>query len=263
MTELRFDFAGRGAFVTGAGGGIGQRIAGDLVRAGCTVTAFDLKPSPDGFPEGPGALTYLRGDVTDAGAVEAAFERAAFERLDFVVNAAGVALWHGGPDQCDGPVAEIDMGVWDRTVQINLLGAVHVVRAAVPHLLRWGGGALVHIASVAGARSMENAMEGGPLDAYQVSKAGIISLSKSLAITYGPQGIRSNTVCPGSVRTPMTEAIYRDPARVSAMAERTPVKRIGTPEDVSSAALFLLSDQASFITGTDLIVDGGLMAKLG
>ena len=106
-------------------------------------------------------------------------------------------------------------------------------------------------------------MEGGPLDAYQVSKAGVISLSKSLAITYGPKGIRSNTICPGSVRTPMTESIYQDPARVSAMEARTPVQRIGTPEDVSSATLFLLSDQASFITGTDLVVDGGLMAKLG
>lgn len=263
MNQVKFDFSGRSAFVTGAGGGIGFQIASDLVRAGCTVTAIDVKAEPVDFPDGPGCIVYQKCDVCDSDAVASAVATAAFKHLDFAVNAAGVALWHGDPEQRDGAVPEIDMNAWDKTMQINLLGVVHVVRAAIPHMLRQASGALVHIASVIGARSMDNAMKTGPLDAYQISKAGVISLSRSLAITYGPKGIRSNTVCPGSILTPMTASIYRDATRVEGMVQRTPLHKIGKPEDVSHAALFLLSDNASFITGTDLIVDGGLMAKLG
>jgi NAD(P)-dependent dehydrogenase (short-subunit alcohol dehydrogenase family) len=109
---------------------------------------------------------------------------------------------------------------------------------------------------------MDNVMEHGPLDAYQVSKAALISLSRGIALTYGRKGIRSNTVCPGAVWTPMTAAIYEDPARVEAMKQRTPLPQIGTAQNIADACLFLLSDRASFITGTDLMVDGGLMTKL-
>jgi 2-keto-3-deoxy-L-fuconate dehydrogenase len=120
----------------------------------------------------------------------------------------------------------------------------------------------VHIASVAGARAMDNVLDDGPLDAYQVSKAALISLSKSIALTYGRRGIRSNTICPGAVWTPMTDHIYQDPARIKAMESRTPIPQVGTPQNIADACLFLLSDKASFVTGTDLMVDGGLMAKL-
>lgn len=250
-------FAGRHAFVTGAAGGIGYQVAYDLVTAGCSVTAIDIKPNPGGFPDGPGRLVYLEGDLADVQVIEAAVDQAAADGLDFVVNVAGIWL------QGDGSIVEMDLAIWERTLQINLMAAVHVVRRAVPHMVgRGSGGAFVHVASVAGARAMDNVLDAGPLDAYQISKAAVISLSRSLALTYGRRGIRSNTVCPGSVRTPMTEGIYQNQDRIEAMAKRTPIPRVGTPEDIAGACLFLLSDKAAFITGTDLMVDGGLMAKL-
>lgn len=251
------NFAGKKAFVTGAGGGMGFQVAHDLVAAGCMVTAVDIKPDPGGFPGGPGRIAYLQGDLRDVGFINRAVDRAASDGLDFVVNAAGVAMM-----KRDGSIVDIDLDVWDQTMQVNLLGPVHIVRRAVPHMLRGKGGVFVHVASVAGARAMDNVMEHGPLDAYQVSKAALISLSRGIALTYGRKGIRSNTVCPGAVWTPMTAAIYEDPARVEAMKQRTPLPQIGTAQNIADACLFLLSDRASFITGTDLMVDGGLMTKL-
>ena len=257
MAKVAYDFRGRRAFVTGAGGGIGHAIACDLVRAGCEVVALDIKPDPADFPDGPGAITYLTGDLLDPVGLERLLSERLPDALDYVVNAAGVAMMDK-----DGSVVDVDLDVWERTLAINLTGAVHVVRLAVPRLIRRGGGALVHIASVAGARSMDNVLEHGPLDAYQVSKAALISLSRGLALTYGRQGIRSNTICPGAIRTPMTDAIYADESRIAAMAARTPADRVGRPEDVARSCLFLLSDDAGFVTGVDLPVDGGLMAKL-
>jgi NAD(P)-dependent dehydrogenase (short-subunit alcohol dehydrogenase family) len=249
--------AGKRAFVTGAAGGIGRGIACHLVAAGCRVTALDVKEDPGDFPAGPGRIDYIRGDLKDRTVIDRAVDRAAEGGLDFVVNVAGIALMDR-----DGSVVDMPIEVWEETMQVNLMAPVHIVRRAVPHMLKGGGGAFVHIASVAGARSMDNVLEHGPLDAYQVSKAALISLSRGIALTYGRQGIRSNTICPGSVWTPMTDGIYQDPARVEAMSRRTPLPRIGTPEDIADACLFLLSPRASFITGTDLMVDGGLMAKL-
>ncbi|MEX1108640.1 MAG: SDR family oxidoreductase [Dongiaceae bacterium] len=251
------EFSEKRAFVTGAGGGMGFQIAHDLVAAGCAVTAFDIKPDPGGFPDGPGRIAYVEGDLCDREAIDRAVDGAAANGLDFVVNAAGVALL-----KQDGSIVDIELDAWERTMQVNLLAAVHIARRAVPYMLRGKGGAFVHIASVAGARSMDNVLEHGPLDAYQISKAALISLSRGLALTYGKKGIRSNTICPGAVWTPMTAAIYADPARVAAMELRTPLPMIGTPQHIADACLFLLSDRAAFITGTDLMVDGGLMAKL-
>ena len=122
---------------------------------------------------------------------------------------------------------------------------------------------MVHIASVVGLRNMENILVNGPIDAYQASKAGLTALSRSLSMQLGPEGIRSNTICPGAVLTPMTAPTYEaDPSRADAMVARTPLGRLGMPEDIAHACLFLLSDKASFITGIDLVVDGGIMAKL-
>jgi NAD(P)-dependent dehydrogenase (short-subunit alcohol dehydrogenase family) len=254
---MSMDLKGKKAFVTGAGGGMGFQIAHDLVASGCDVTALDIKPEPGGFPDGPGHLVYIVGDQCDRETIDRAVDRAAADGLDFVVNAAGVAML-----KRDGSIVDIELDVWEKTMQVNLLGPVHIARRAVPYMLRGKGGVFVHIASVAGARAMDNVMDDGPLDAYQISKAALISLSRGLALTYGRRGIRSNTVCPGAVWTPMTDAIYQDPARVTAMKKRTPLPQIGTPQNIADACLFLLSDRANFITGTDLVVDGGLMTKL-
>jgi NAD(P)-dependent dehydrogenase (short-subunit alcohol dehydrogenase family) len=241
----------RVAFVTGAGGGMGYRIAADLARAGARVFAVDVKEPPAPDPVGANRSGhYWQFDITDEGRVAGALGEvfAACGRLDYVVNAAGVGWFDR-----DGSVADIDRDVWQRVLDVNLTAAMLVCRHAVPLVRRTGGGALVHVASVAGLRTAD-----GPMDAYQVSKAGLISLSRALALQYGPAGIRSNTICPGAILTPMIQPLYdEDPARAERMASRTPLRRLGTVADVSSACQFLLSDEASFITGADLVVDGG------
>jgi NAD(P)-dependent dehydrogenase (short-subunit alcohol dehydrogenase family) len=240
-------FGGRVAFVTGAGGGMGRRIAADLAGAGARVFAVDVKEPPDDPAIGG---TYWRVDVTEEARVAAALDEvfAACGRLDYVVNGAGVGWF-----DLDGSVAAVDRGVWDRVLDVNLTAAMLVCRHALPLVRRTGGGAFVHLASVAGLRNADD-----PMDAYQVSKAGLISLSRALALQYGPLGIRSNTICPGAILTPMIQPLYdEDPARADRMVSRTPLRRLGTVADISSACRFLLSDEASFITGVDLVVDGG------
>jgi NAD(P)-dependent dehydrogenase (short-subunit alcohol dehydrogenase family) len=245
-------FHGRHAIVTGAGGGIGLRTAADLVAAGAMVTAMDIKPRPAGLDET--TCVYEQLDVTDRDAVQAAIQRAHQRRgrLDYVVNAAGVGWFDR-----DGSIVDIDLRVWERLLDINLTAAMYVSRCAIP-LMHWHGGALVHVASVAGLRNSD-----GPMDAYQVAKAGLISMSRAIALTYGPEKVRSNTVCPGAILTPMIEPLYAaDPPRRQRMEQRTPLGRLGTARDVSAACLFLLSDDASFVTGVDLVVDGGWMLAL-
>jgi len=243
--EPRWSFGGRVAFVTGAGGGMGSRIAADLAGSGAQVFAVDVREPP-----APAGYTYWQFDVTDEAAVVRALAEvfASCGRLDYVVNGAGVGWFDR-----DGPVATIDRGVWERVMEVNLTAAMLVCRHALPLAARSGGGSFVHVASVAGLRTAD-----GPMDAYQVSKAGLISLSRAIALQYGPARIRSNTICPGAIRTPMTQPLYdADPARPERMARRTPLRRLGTPADISSACRFLLSDDASFVTGIDLVVDGG------
>ena len=255
-------FAGKACVMTGAGGGMGLAIACALRAEGCTVTAIDPKPEPPEFASAAGAAgRYVQGDATDeelvARTVAEAFD--ASQRLDYLVNAAGVG-WYDR----DGSIAEMEMAIWHRVMEINLTASALMVRHAVPLLRRTGGGgSMVHIASVVGLRNMENILVNGPIDAYQASKAGLSALSRSLSMQLGPDGIRSNTICPGAVLTPMTVPTYEaDPSRADAMVARTPLGRLGMPEDIAHACLFLLSDKASFITGIDLIVDGGIMAKL-
>ena len=255
-------FAGKVCVMTGAGGGMGLAIAIALRAEGCAVTAIDPKPEPPEFASAEGAAgRYVQGDATEeelvARTVGEAFDASA--RLDYLVNAAGVG-WYDR----DVSIADMEMAVWHRVMEINLTASALMARHAVPLLRRTGpGGSMVHIASVVGLRNMENILENGPIDAYQASKAGLSALSRSLSMQLGPDGIRSNTICPGAVLTPMTAPTYEaDPSRADAMIARTPLGRLGMPEDIAHACMFLLSDQASFITGIDLVVDGGIMAKL-
>jgi len=253
------EFAGRNAVVTGAGGGQGLAIARALQEEGATVTAIDLKPEPGDFNLGHGH--YVEGDITDENFIKATIADAHGRagRLDYLVNAAGVGWF-----ETDTSITDMDMNLWRQVIEINLTGAGLMTRHAVPLIKQSGnGGALVHIASIAGLRNMENIIEGGPMEAYQASKFALVGLSRSLAMQFAHDNIRSNTICPGAIHSPMTSAIYdAHPERAEAMAARTPLRRLGLPEDIAYACTFLLSDRASFITGTDLVVDGGLMAQL-
>ena len=249
---LKTRFSGRSAFVTGAGGGMGLAIARGLADAGCAVTGFDLKPRPDRLGEGDAPVSYVRGDLTDEAAVGRAVDGlfSRHGRLDYLVNAAGVLLF--GEDRS---AAEIDLALWDRVMAVNLKSVVHTCRHAIPRMRQGGGGAMVHIATIQCLRG-----DPAPQDAYQASKAGVTALSKSLAVQLAGDGIRSNVIHPGPTLSPMQQRWQEDPRAAAQVAEQIPLGRLGTPADISHAALFLLSDEASFITGAELIVDGGLMA---
>ena len=254
MASIRepLSFAGRTAFVTGAGGGMGRRIAEDLMALGADVAMYDVKPEPGDLKRGLGKALYVQGDLRDDKAVGRAMN-AAFAlggRLDYLANVAGVLLFDR-----DGSAAEGKLEGWDLTMEINLKSLAYTVRHAVPYMRKGGGGAMVHVSSI-------QCMRGDPVpqDAYQASKAGVLALSRSLAIQLGKQGIRSNAILPGVVRTPMQARWDNDAATVTKIERLVPIGRIGTAEDISNLCLFLLSDLAGFITGTEIVIDGGMMA---
>lgn len=246
-------FSGKSAIVTGAAGGMGLAIARGLVSAGVSVTAIDIKPQPSALKDAGPALRYLEGDLTDDGFVAEAtastFEAAS--SLDYLVNAAAV-LWFGR----DVSLVDVDLEIWNKVLEIDLKTMVHTTRHAVPLMKRSKGGAMVHIASTQALRGDDK-----PQDAYQASKAAILSLSKSLAIQFAANRIRSNCVVPGPCQSPMQSRWEENPSLKEATAGVIPLGRVGDPEDIANAVLFLLSDQASYITGTELIVDGGLTAR--
>lgn len=244
-------FDGKTAVVTGAAGGMGAAVSRDLLAAGASVTAIDCKP-PAGGPA-PAGLRRARVDLTDDEAVARVMAET-FEadgRLDYLVNAAGV-LWF----ERDRSALDIDLAVWDDVIAIDLKSMVHTARHAVPFMRKTGGGAMVHVSSTQCLRGDDR-----PQDAYQAAKAGVIALSKSLAIQLAPHGIRSNTLVPGPTESPMQARWEEDPGARAAVARTVPLGRVGRAQDMSNAILFLLSDKASFITGTELRVDGGLLAR--
>jgi 3-oxoacyl-[acyl-carrier protein] reductase len=245
-------FEGKVALVAGSGGGMGLQIASDLIEAGAHVTMLDLKDKPDGIPSGPGSSRYVQGDVTDEDVVKGAVAEtvAAHGRLDHLVNTTGV-LWFDRDKSC----TEMDMDVWDRVLAINVKSFALTARHCIPEMKKSGGGSMVHFASTDAMRGDDK-----PQDAYGCSKAAVVRLSKSLAIQFAKQGIRSNTILPGPVHTPMQARWDNNEEIQTAIANHVPIGRIGKAEDMANACLFLLSDKASYITGTELIVDGGMMA---
>lgn len=244
---------GQVALVTGAGGGIGLATVLLLARAGVRVVAVDVK-GPSGELASQANITYIRDDLTNATAIGRILAALPGEgALDFLVNAAGIAWF-----ERDGSALDVSEEVWEMVLSINFHAMRRLSAACVPHLRMGHGRSMVHVASIAGLRSMDS-----PLDAYQVSKAAVVSLSRALALDVASDRIRSNTVCPGAVLSPMIEHLYQeDPSRRVRMEEKTPLSRLGTPEDMARAIVFLLSSHASFITGTDLVVDGGWIAQI-
>lgn len=246
-------FAGKSALVTGAAGGMGGNIACDLLAAGAYVTMLDIEGPKRAIDQDNDHAQFLIGDAVDedfAGlAAKRAFEAAG--RLDYLINAAGV-LWFGR----DRSVMDIDLDLWNQIVDINLKSVAVTVRSSVPYMRQTGGGAMVHFSSTQSQRGDDK-----PQDAYQAAKAGVIALSKSFAIQFAADGIRSNVIVPGPTESPMQARWDQDPELKQSTASHIPLGRVGTTQDMADACLFLLSDQASYITGTELVVDGGLLAR--
>lgn len=243
---------GKVAIVTGAASGIGAACVERFAADGATVVGFDLA---DEAPFGA-AGEYRRVDVTDAAAVTVAFAQVASTsgRIDTVVHAAGVASW--------GPVHLLEAREWQRIIDVNLTGTFHVAKAAVTVMLDQEPidgerGNLITLASVEGLE----AAAGG--SAYNASKGAVVLLTKNLALDYGPHGIRANAICPGFVVTPMTDMVITDPnlAELRDSFEREhALRRFGRPSEIAAAAAFLASSDASFVTGSAMVVDGGYTA---
>ena len=245
-------FDGKVALIYGAGGGMGLNIANDLLRSGAHVFLADLKPEPADIVNTGGNAEYHRGDATDEAFVKHVTDtaRKTHGRVDYLVNTTGV-LWFDR----DCSLMDIDLDVWDRVLEVNLKSFVLTSRHAIEAMKQGGGGALVHLASVDALRG-----DGKPQDAYGASKAAVIRLSKSIAIQFAEHNIRSNTVLPGAVMSPMQARWQRKHDVQQQVAASVPLGRIGETQDIANACLFLLSEKASYITGTELVVDGGVTA---
>ena len=242
-------FSGKTALVTGAAGGMGLEASRRLGAEDVRVYGVDTRaPDAGGTPAG---AVFETGDAGDEGLMSALAARAVEEtgRLDYLVNAAGV-LWFDR----DTSFASVDPEVWDEVLRNNLTAAMIAARVVVPHMRR--GGAMVHVSSTQCYRG-----DPRPQDAYQASKAGLLALSRSIAIQFAADGVRSNVVVPGPTRSPMQRRWEANPAAEQSTAASIPLGRVGTTGDLAEAILFLLSDRASWITGTELIVDGGRLAR--
>ncbi len=246
---------GKAALVTGAASGIGAACALRFAREGARVTGFDLAEAPssswDPVKAAAPEAFFRTGDVRDetavAEAVAAAVER--LGRLDVVLNAAGVA---GG-----GPVHLLESEEWDRVIDINLKGTYLVCKHALAPMLEQGEGNIINIASIEGLEGID----GG--SAYNASKGGVVLLTQNLSIDYARKGVRVNCICPGFIETPMTASIFGEGAMDEIrqrVIEQHQLRRMGRPDEIAAAALFLASDDASFVTGHALVVDGGFTA---
>jgi NAD(P)-dependent dehydrogenase (short-subunit alcohol dehydrogenase family) len=249
-------FAGRGVIVTGGGRGIGQATARAFAAEGADVlvlgrTVADLEDTVAQITADGGQAWLLPCDVTNEAQVEETVTRAAsrWDRIDVLINNAGV--------DDDTPFLEIDRARWRAVVDTNLTGVFLMSQAVGREMARSGGGVILHTASI-------DASGGdGPYAAYNASKAGLLGLSRTMALELAAHGIRSNCVSPGFTHTVMTEKAVGPKLMdyLNGSFARVPIKRLVRTDEVAQAFLFLASDQASAITGIDLRVDGGLTAN--
>lgn len=242
------------AVITGAAAGIGLACAQRFAAEGARIAGFDLVTPSDAEwrsveAESPGVSFHV-GDVRNEGQVSGAIAEviARFGRIDVLVNAAGVP---GG-----GPVHAIPVEEFDRVIDVNLKGTFLATRHVLASMMEHGGGSVVNIASIEGIEGFE----GG--SAYNASKGGVVLLTRNLAMDYGRRGIRVNCICPGFIRTPMLESIFAEGMEelLERITDAHQLGRLGRPEEIAAAALFLASDDASFVTGHSLVVDGGFTA---
>jgi len=238
---------GKVALVTGAASGIGAACVERFAAEGARIACIDVVNQPDGAACEAWHVVDIREEEPVARAVGAVVSE--LGRIDVLVNSAGVG---GG-----GPAHLLDAEEWDRVLDINLKGSFLISKPVIAHMLeRGGGGSIVHLASVEGLVGMEGMLP------YNASKGGVVLLTRNMAIDYGRHGIRVNCLCPGFIRTPLI-AMLSAPELAAvdrAITDAHMLGRMGQPEEVAAAALFLASDEASFVTGHALCVDGGFVA---
>lgn len=240
--------AGRAVLVTGAASGIGEAVVQRLTAEGAHVVALDLQPSVQ--RDWDGDVVARVGDVTSEsdlrGCIDAAQEQ--FGRIDGVVAAAGIAQ--------AGTVGDLTPEQWGRVIHVNLTSVYLVAHLVVPLFARAGSGSFVAIASQVG-------QVGYPNNAgYCAAKAGVINLMRSIAVDYGRRGVRANAVCPGPIDTPMTQVGFAQSGEdYRVVTGRVPMERMGRPQEVAAGCAYLLSDDAAYVNGTTLTIDGGYTAQ--
>jgi len=244
------------ALITGAGSGIGRESALLFAREGAQVVVCDLNEKAGNetvslVGAAGGQATFVRADVSKAADVKAmiAAAEAAYGKLNVLFNNAGI--FHSA----DGSVLDTEEDIWDLTMNINLKGVFLGCKYGIPALLRSGGGSSINTASfvaILGAATSQSA--------YTASKGGVLSLTREIAVEFARQNIRVNALCPGPVDTPLLQELMSDPARRERRMVHIPPGRFAQAQEIANAALFLASDESSFVNGSTFLVDGGITA---
>ena len=247
---------GKVAVITGAGSGIGRVAASLFAAEGAKVVVADVvadqaEAAVADIEAAGGTATAVTVDVSDEAQVGSMIDHAvaSYGGVHVLFNNAGIF-----PDD-DGGVLDTPPATWQKVMDVNLKGVWLGCRAAVPAMLDSGGGSIVNVASFVALVGAATAQM-----AYTASKGGVLAMTRELAVEYARKGIRANSICPGPIETPLLAELLSDPARRQRRLVHIPIGRFGRPEEIARAALFLASDDASFVTGSALVVDGGITA---
>ena len=250
---MKLTFKGKFAIVTGACGGMGLEVCKNLSNNNILVLMIDIKEPPKSFLMRHKNCSYKNADVTNFSKLKNIVEKfyKKNKKIDYLINTTGV-LWFNK----DVSSTDINTKVWDKVYEINLKSMVYLSKIIIPIMKKNKFGSMVHISTI-------DALSGDdkPQDAYGSSKAAMIRLSKSLAIQFASDNIRSNCILPGAVDTSMQKRWKKNISAKKKLEKIIPLLRVGKPTDISNTIMFLLSDQSSYITGTEIIVDGGFTAK--
>ena len=254
MSAVAGRLQGKVAIITGGSSGLGRVGAELFAREGAQIVIADVVDGDevvDAIDAAGGEATFVRCDVSDEGSVEAAVQYAVetFGGLHILYNNAGVML-----SDDDGPT-NTSVDVYQRTMDINVLGTLLGCRYAIPAMLASGGGSIVNVASFVAHMGAAT-----PQVAYTASKGAVLAMTREIAVIYARQGIRANSLCPGPIMTPMLAKFLSDDAKRNRRLVHIPMGRFGDPIEIANGALFLASDESSWMTGQSLIIDGGITA---
>jgi NAD(P)-dependent dehydrogenase (short-subunit alcohol dehydrogenase family) len=246
------------ALITGVASGMGRQAALTFTREGARVVGCDVNEAAgtetvEMVARAGGEMLFVRGDVSAETDVAAVVRRGVerYGKLDILYNNAGI-----GPPE-DGLATDLSVDVFEQVMRVNVTGTFLCSKHAIPHLVRTGGGSVINVASIAGLVGGEML----PATAYGTSKAAVIGLTRRLAVQFARHKVRVNAVCPGPIETPILDPYFGDAEVKQRFLQRMPIGRIGVPDDVVTLCVYLASDESSFMTGSVIVIDGGVTSR--